>query len=70
MTWLAVAVVVAVVVVLVVRVLRVDGPSVRPRLKGSSPVGRSAEEILDERFARGEISTEELQDRRRTLAER
>lgn len=56
-TFLALLVVAAVVVV------RLLGPRDEPR-GGGRPAGRSAMEILQERYARGEIDEEEFQRRR------
>jgi putative membrane protein len=47
-------------VVLLIRWLADRGESQMPRI-------RTAREILDERFARGEIQREEYEDRRKTL---
>ena len=47
-------------------VMLVRGPSDGPE---SRHEGASAGQILDERFARGEIDEEEYQSRKRTLAE-
>lgn len=64
LVWVAVAVLVGAAAVAVW--------SLRPgrRPEGSVSAGRSPEAILDERFARGEISDEELQRARRALSER
>jgi len=45
-------------------VLLVRGPSAGP---GPGREGRTAGDILDERFARGEIDREEYEERRRAL---
>ena len=53
---------IAAAVVLVARVLGASGSG------GAKPAGKTPLEILEERFARGEIDTEEFEERRRTLA--
>lgn len=65
LVWVLAAVVIAAVAVLVVGVLR-GGRSTVP----SAPGGPSPAAILEERFARGEISEEEFERRRRVLAGR
>jgi len=47
-------------------VMLVRGPSAGPESRREGP---SAGQILDERFARGEIDEEEYQSRKRALAE-
>jgi putative membrane protein len=47
-------------------VLAIRGSSERPSGRGS---GKSALEILDERFARGEIDREEYEERKRVLVD-
>lgn len=66
LTWVVVAVLVVAVAAAVVWALRGG------RSSGASagPTQQSPGEILDERFARGEISDEELQRRRRALTNR
>lgn len=65
--WLFLAVLVVGVVFLVMALVRGwGGPKVEPR-----PAGRSrAHEILDERYARGEIDTAEYEDRLQQLRAR
>jgi putative membrane protein len=55
--------------VLVVRTLAGGTVSGPPGAPGSAPPNR-AREILDERYARGEVSTEEYQERLRSLDQR
>lgn len=62
--WVLVAVLVLAVVAAAAWALRVRRPS------ASSAALQSPADILDERFARGEISDEELQRRRRALSDR
>jgi putative membrane protein len=63
--WLLIIVGVALLVVVVVRA--VGGGTTRdgPAAPGSGP--SAARRVLDERYARGELSTEEYQERIRTL---
>lgn len=56
---------IVVVVVLMVRWLGGTGHGVAPHL----PSGRTPLDILQERFARGEIDNEEFEERRRTLGD-
>ena len=60
---IAMILVVAAIIVLVVLAVRWLGPA---RRAGS---GRTSLDILEERFARGEIDAQEFQERRRTLGE-
>ena len=56
-------------VLLVVLAVRAFGGGISPRA-GDRPQGHSrAREILDERYARGELSTEEYRERLQALAE-
>ena len=56
-------------VLLVVLAVRVFGGGISPR-GGDRPQGLShAREIFDERYARGELSTEEYRERLQTLGE-
>ncbi len=55
--------------VLVVRTLAGGTGSGPPNAPGAAPPNR-AREILDERYARGEVSTEEYQERLRSLQQR
>lgn len=66
LTWVVVAVLIVAVAAAAVWALRDRRPS--GASSGATP--QSPENILDERFARGEISDEEFQDRRRALADR
>ena len=59
---------IAAVVVLVVLAIRWLGGSGRGGGTGSPP-GRTALDILKERYARGEIDTQEFEERRRVLSE-
>lgn len=65
LTWLVVVVLIAAVAAVVVWALRGERSSSR-----SAPAAPSPGDILDERFARGEISDEELQRRRQALTNR
>jgi putative membrane protein len=65
LTWLVVVVLIAAVAAVVVWALRGERSSGR-----ATPVAPSPGDILDERFARGEISDEELQRRRQALTNR
>lgn len=72
--WLYGAVVVVGLVLLIVVVVRLAGGGMRrdgpPRGEPSTGgSGTPARRLLDERYARGEISTEEYQERRRMLDE-
>lgn len=63
--WLLIVVGVVLVIVLLVRLL---GSGRRPA--GRTGAGRSAaRQLLDERYARGELTSEEYQERVRTLGE-
>lgn len=67
--WILLIVGVIVLVTLLVLVLTRGGPAGRQG-GGAVPTGAGpprAREILEERYARGEISTEEFHERRRTL---
>lgn len=72
-TWFYGALLLAGVVLLVVTTLRVlvAGIDHGPERAGpeAGPSGSPARRILDERYAAGELSTEEYQHRRRTLEE-
>jgi putative membrane protein len=69
-SWLGMAMmlvtVVALLVVAAVVVVRLPGPRDRPG-SGDRSAERSAMEVLQARFARGEIDEEEFQRRRRAL---
>ena len=60
-------VVVIAVVVLMVRWL--GGPSLHAHPPQHAPLGRTALDILKERYARGEIDKEEFEERRRVLGD-
>lgn len=64
LVWLAVVVLVALVVVGVVWLAR---SSPTPRSDGTAPASSPAREILDQRYARGEISREDYLEMRRDL---
>jgi putative membrane protein len=70
-SWFGMAVMLATLLVLVVVaavvLVRLLGPRDEPGA-GDRPAGRSAMEILQERFARGEIDEEEFQRRRAALS--
>ncbi|RMB61800.1 SHOCT domain-containing protein [Tessaracoccus antarcticus] len=69
-SWLFLAVLVAGVVLLVVLLVMMLVRGSRAGRSDSRPMGRSrAREILDERYARGEIDTAEYQDRLQQLGE-
>ena len=55
---------IAVAIILVVRTIGGGAPTGRPRSEG-----RTAFDILDERFARGEIDVQEYEDRKRVLTD-
>ena len=57
--------VIAAIIVLVVLLVRWLGGSASP----AAPSGKSALDILAERFARGEIDKQEFEERRRTLTD-
>ncbi|RJN32172.1 SHOCT domain-containing protein [Nesterenkonia natronophila] len=64
--WFFLALIVLGIVVLVVALVRILGD--RPQHPGARPLGRSrARELLDERYARGEIETAEYEERRQRL---
>lgn len=64
--WLLIVVGVVLLVVVLVRLLSTRGA----RGSGGIPSGRSpARRLLDERYARGELTSEEYQERVRTLGE-
>lgn len=70
--WLFGALLVAGLVLLIVVVMRLAGGGARARgvVGRVAPPGSEearARQLLDERYARGEISTEEYQERRRVL---
>ncbi len=67
--WLFWLLLVAGVIALVVVLVRVVGGGVTRDGTGAAPAERSARQVLDERYARGELSTEEYQERRRGLGE-
>lgn len=66
--WLMMFLVVALIVVLVIGVVRwIFGSGHRPPLTPQA-LGRTALDILEERFARGEIDKEEFEEKRRVLS--
>jgi putative membrane protein len=64
--WILLVVGVTLLVVVAVRALG-GGVSRVPAEPPGGSVGRRARDVLDERYARGEISTEEYRERRRAL---
>lgn len=67
LTWLVVGLLVVAGAVVVAWLVRGGRQGFTPR---NVEAGRSAADILDERFARGELSDEEFERRRRTLTSR
>lgn len=61
--------VLAVIVVVVVLIFRWLGGGYPPTQTGMPPAERTALDILKERFASGEIDTEEFEEKRRLLSE-
>lgn len=65
--WLGGVLLLVVVVTLVVLLVRSAGSSSPPPPQGGPGPAARAREVLDERYARGEISTEEYRERRAHL---
>jgi putative membrane protein len=69
--WLLLVLGVVLLVVLAVRAVGggVAGPGIDQRDRAGRPVRSRAREVLDERYARGEITTEEYRERLSALGE-
>ncbi|MGD9525570.1 MAG: SHOCT domain-containing protein [Pseudonocardia sp.] len=66
--WLFSLILIVGIALLVIVAVRMLGGGIRDD-RASAPARDAARRILDERFARGELTTEEYRERRRTLEE-
>ena len=68
--WLFGLILIVGIAVLVILAVRMLGSGVRGDDRTATPGRGAARRILDERYARGELTTEEYRERLRTLEER